>query len=86
MCPAEDPAAEPAPGRLATRGVGQVVERLWRLPLLLASAVFVMSGPAQALGKTDAVFYAALTGLALGGIAVPLGLLALGAQPEDDRP
>ena len=63
--------------RRATDRVAARADRLWRPPLVLASALFALSGPAQALGKTDTVFYAALAGLTLGGIAVPLGLLAL---------
>jgi cytochrome c oxidase assembly factor CtaG len=54
-----------------------LADRLWRVPLGLASAVFALCGPAHALGHTDFVFYAVLIGLALSAFAVPMGLLGL---------
>jgi hypothetical protein len=54
-----------------------LAERIWRLPLLFASALFALSGPAHAFGRTDAVFLASLVGVTLGAVAVPLGLLSL---------
>ena len=69
--------------RVLTRA-STTAERLWRAPLVLASVLFALSGPAHALGRTDAVFYASLAGLTLGGAAVPLGLLALHAHPTTD--
>jgi hypothetical protein len=69
--------------RVLTRA-STTAERLWRAPLVLAAVLFALSGPAHALGRTDAVFYASLAGLTLGGAAVPLGLLALHAHPTTD--
>jgi hypothetical protein len=54
-----------------------LADRIWRLPLLLAAALFALSGPAHAFGRTDAVFLASLVGVTLGAVAVPLGLLSL---------
>jgi hypothetical protein len=58
----------PAAARLA--------ERWWRLPLVFAAILFVLSGPAHALGRIDAVFYATLVGVTLGAVGVLLGLVA----------
>ena len=52
-------------------------DRLWRWPLATAVAIFAVSGPLQALGFTDLVYYASLGGLTLGGLAVPMGLIGL---------
>jgi hypothetical protein len=43
----------------------------------MAALLFALSGPAHAFGLVDAVFYAALIGVALGAAAVPLGLFGL---------
>jgi len=51
-------------------------DRWWRAPLVLAATVFAASGPAHALGRADAVFYASLGGVGLGGLGVVLGCLA----------
>lgn len=68
------------------RSLGELAERWWRAPLALAAAIFALSGPAHALGRTDAVFYASLAGVTLGAVAVPLGLLALRYHgPEDPQ-
>ncbi|AGL14295.1 hypothetical protein [Actinoplanes sp. N902-109] len=60
------------PSRLAA-----LAERVWRVPLALAAAIFALCGPAHALGHTDFVFYAVLAGLVLSAFAVPMGLLGL---------
>ncbi|MBT8228250.1 MAG: hypothetical protein HKP61_13630 [Dactylosporangium sp.] len=68
-------------------GLAALAERIWRPMLLFAAVLFASSGIAHAFGQTDAVFYAALAGVALGGVAVGLGLLALRATvvpPEED--
>ncbi len=54
-----------------------LADRLWRVPLSIAVAVFAICGPAHALGHTDFVFYAVLVGLVLSAFAVPMGLLGL---------
>jgi arabinofuranan 3-O-arabinosyltransferase len=58
----------PAAARLA--------ERWWRLPLVFAAILFALSGPAHALGRIDAVFYATLVAVTLGAVGVLLGLVA----------
>ncbi|MEU7907596.1 hypothetical protein [Actinoplanes sp. NPDC049118] len=62
-----------------------LAERLWRVPLALAAAIFAACGPAHALGHLDVVYWASLIGLALSACAVPLGLLGLRRQPPPDQ-
>jgi hypothetical protein len=68
--------------------MAQVAERWWRLPLGVAAGTMALAGPAQALGRTDTVFYAALVAVSLGAFAVPFGLLSVHAKvhPEDQEP
>jgi hypothetical protein len=65
--------------------LGEMSVNLWRPPLALASVLFILSGPAHALGRIDAVFYAALMGVTLAAVSVPLGLMAL-RVPEPAPP
>lgn len=59
----------------------RLAERTWRIPLAFAAVVFALSGPAHSLGRVDAVFYASLGGVALGGLGVVLGVLTLEMNP-----
>jgi hypothetical protein len=61
--------------------VTRLAERSWRVPLVFAAILFALSGPAHALGRVDAVFYASLGGVTLGGIGVVLGVLTLDINP-----
>ncbi len=60
--------------------LARLAARSWRLPLIVASVLFAVSGPIHSLGRFDTVFYASLVGVALGGIGVGLGYLALHAD------
>ncbi|GAB1640548.1 hypothetical protein [Krasilnikovia sp. MM14-A1259] len=76
--------------RWSLRDLPALADRLWRPPLGLAVALFASCGPAHALGNPEYVYYAVLVGLALSGLAVPLGLVglrhrALGEQSYADQ-
>ncbi|WP_412750689.1 hypothetical protein [Krasilnikovia sp. M28-CT-15] len=84
---AEAPAKRPPARhrrRLGLQDLPALAERSWRPPLVLAVVLFVACGPAQAFGYADVVYFAVLIGLALSGIAVPLGLLALRESAPGD--
>jgi hypothetical protein len=66
--------------------VPALADRCWRPPLGLAVVLFAVCGPVHAFGYTDAVYYLVLVGLALSAVAVPLGLLGLRHEPEDQSP
>ena len=72
------------PGRL-WESVTRLAERSWRIPLVFAAVLFALSGPAHALGRVDAVFYASLGGVTLGGLGVVLGFLSLDLNPAVRR-
>ena len=82
--PAEPPARQPARHRRPRRNLPELADGLWRRTLLLAVACFAACGPAHALGHLDLVFYTCLIGLALAGLAVPLGLLGLRHEDHAD--
>jgi hypothetical protein len=66
--------------------LGELAERWWRPPLALSATLFALSGPAHALGRIDAVFYASLAGVTLGAAAIPLGLMSLRyRRPESEE-
>ncbi|BFU44730.1 hypothetical protein [Krasilnikovia sp. MM14-A1004] len=85
--PGDPPSRPPARHRrrLQLRDLPAVADRLWRLPLGLAVALFASCGPAHALGHTDFVYYAVLIGLVLSGLAVPLGLAGLRQRTPAER-
>ncbi|GEM_PF-5755691 len=68
------------PGESGRSGVvataARLAEGVWRMPLVFAAALFALSGPAHALGRISAVFYATLAAVTLGAVGVGLGLLA----------
>jgi hypothetical protein len=85
-----DPAPEPPPARgparhRRPRDLAELADRAWRPPLAVAVALFAACGPVHALGYVDAVYYAVLIGLALSGLAVPLGLLGLRHSGPDEE-
>ncbi|MEU4221291.1 hypothetical protein [Actinoplanes sp. NPDC026623] len=85
--PPLDPSLDPSPDparHYRVLDVPALADRLWRVPLALAAAIFVACGPAHALGQTELVYYGSLAGLALAAAAVPLGLLGLRGQPPSD--
>jgi arabinofuranan 3-O-arabinosyltransferase len=56
--------------------VARFAEGWWRPPLVFAAVLFALSGPAHAVGRIDAVYYATLAGVTLGAVGVALGILA----------
>ena len=71
--------------RPSRKGLLQLAERFWRFPLAIAVGIFGLCGPAQALGRTDTVYYAVLVGLGLSGIAVFLGMVSIRYRPDEWR-
>jgi hypothetical protein len=89
--PVEEPPA-PAPKkrrfrprRPSRKGLLQLAERFWRFPLAIAVGIFALCGPAQALGRTDTVYYAVLVGLTLSATAVFLGRVSIRYRPDEWR-
>ncbi|KUL27686.1 hypothetical protein [Actinoplanes awajinensis] len=66
------------------RSLTELAGSLWRRALGLAVVLFAACGPAHAFGQTDLVFHTTLLGLALAGLAVPLGLAGLRHEDRAD--